>query len=130
MTERQLLALLIDVSAEEMAQIPVKYEEKARSMPRPSSRGAYNRTLAQARRNVIRSFFTLYLLGYMGLLNLSELSEHMKLGEELRSYVNSYLQGGASAPQQTRVMASVRSRLIERVSRLAQPSSMRPNVRL
>ncbi|MEM3045785.1 MAG: hypothetical protein QW057_01730 [Candidatus Bathyarchaeia archaeon] len=130
LTERQLSAILIDILAEELAQNSVKYEEKARSMPKPESRGAYNRTLTQARRNVIRSFFTLYLLGYMGLLSLPELAEHMKLGEALKSYVDSYLQGRPAGMQQTGLVESIRKHLLERLSRLVQPSSLRPASKL
>jgi len=130
LTERQLSALLIDVSAEEIAQTAVNYEEKAGSMPKPITRGAFNRTLAQARRNVVRSFFTLYLLGYVGLLGLGPLAEHVKLGEELKSYVDSYLEGRSAGPQEKRILTSIHKHLVERVSRLVQPSSLRPVLRL
>jgi len=128
LTERQLQALLIDFSSEEIAQIPVKYEEKAQTMLRPLTRGAYNRTLAQARRNVTRAFFTLYVLGYVGLLDLGELSEHMRLGDELKSYVDLYLGNRAAGPERQRVLSSVHRQLVDRVESLARPSSLRPSL--
>ena len=75
LTEAQLETLLIDLVIEDMGVSVSSYEMKARYRSRKSaakrgvSRGAFNRTLAQARRNVMRSIYTMILLSYLGLLD-------------------------------------------------------------
>ena len=61
-----------------------------RRLFRPSgrrvSRGAYNRTLIQAQNNVIRSIYTILLLGYVGLFDTPSLQPFMELSDTMQSY--------------------------------------------
>ena len=66
LTKIQLETLLIDILAENISNKPLKYEEKARfRLERAKiSRGAFNRTLSQAKQNTIKSIYTIIILGY------------------------------------------------------------------
>jgi len=57
LTKTQLETFLIDALAENLAEKSLRYEEKAklRLLRTGVSRGAFNRTLKQARRNIIQS---------------------------------------------------------------------------
>jgi hypothetical protein len=75
LTEAQLETLLLDLVIEDALKTRVPYEQKASLRTRKSrgkrgvSRGSYNRTLSQARRNVIQSIYTMLLLAYLGLFD-------------------------------------------------------------
>ena len=51
------------------------------------TRGSYNRTLIQAQNNVIRSIYTVLLLGYLGLFDTTSLQPFIELGDTIESYV-------------------------------------------
>ncbi len=75
-TRAQLETLLIDLVLEDTSGTHLPYERKAQlrhSTPRRKgvSRGAFNRTLYQARRNILRSIYTMVLLAYLGLFDYS-----------------------------------------------------------
>src|SRR5450756_236481 len=65
LTKTQLETLLIDVLAENMSGKQLKYDDKAalRLTKAKISRGAFNRTLKQSKENVIKSIYTVLLLG-------------------------------------------------------------------
>lgn len=75
LTQTQLETLLIDLVIEDEHGDHVPYEEKAAlrsksgSRSRGVSRGAFNRTLKQARDNIIRCLYTMLLLAYLGLFD-------------------------------------------------------------
>lgn len=52
------------------------------------SRGAFNRTLAQATRNIIQSIYTVFLLGYVEIFDTPTLEPFIETSNELRSYVD------------------------------------------
>jgi hypothetical protein len=62
-----------------------------RRLFRPSekriSRGSYNRSLIQAQNNVIRSVYTILLLGYVGLFDTSALQPFIELSDTLQGYL-------------------------------------------
>src|SRR5512147_1019308 len=68
LTKTQLETLLIDVLSENISGKELKYDDKAalRLTKAKISRGSFNRTLNQSRENVIRSIYTVLLLGYLG----------------------------------------------------------------
>ena len=65
LTKTQLETLLIDILAEKISGKRIVYEDKAkmRLIKSGVSRGSFNRTLAQARMNTIKSIYTIILLG-------------------------------------------------------------------
>jgi hypothetical protein len=77
LTKAQLETLLIDLVIEDNNRIRLSYQDKAsyrsrrRGRSRGVSRGAYNRTLKQARRNTTRCLHTMLLLAYLGLFDFA-----------------------------------------------------------
>jgi hypothetical protein len=51
------------------------------------SRGSYNRSLIQAQNNVIRSIYTILLLGYAGLFDTPALQPFLELSDGLQGYM-------------------------------------------
>ena len=85
------------------------------------TRGSYNRTLIQAQNNVIRSIYTVLLLGYLGLFDTASLQPFVELADTIESYV-----------QETKVNKSNRDstrhlqeRLQESISALAKRNSFK-----
>ena len=50
------------------------------------SRGSFDRTLAQARKNVVEAIYTVLLLGYTGLLETPQLEPFIEVGNRLKTY--------------------------------------------
>ena len=92
MTRTQLETLLIDILADNLARKPLKYDEKARlrSLKEGVSRGAFNRTLKQARQNIIKSIYTVILLGYFGIFENTQLDPYLEVARKLQTYIESY----------------------------------------
>ena len=65
LTKIQLEALIIDILGPQLCSKELTMKEKAnlRVLSPGVSRGSYNRTLRQARRNTIQSIYTIFLLG-------------------------------------------------------------------
>ena len=59
---------------------------RAKSYPKGVSRGAFRRVLSQACRNVVRSMYTLFLLGYIGILDTPGLHAYIDLSEMVTQY--------------------------------------------
>lgn len=77
LSETQLETLLIDLVVEDGYGTHITYEDKASIRSRTGtrtkgvSRGAFNRTLKQARKNITSCFYTMLLLTYLGLFELT-----------------------------------------------------------
>jgi len=134
LTQVQLETLLIDYLAEGFSGQRVDYETKAglrkkRVKKKGVTRGAFNRSLAQARRNVIRSIFTLVLLGYLGLFDTPSLMRYISLAEAIRSYAREYDRAVANATTptsiQVRALKMERKKILELIGQLAQPLSLK-----
>lgn len=138
LTEVQLETLLIDYLSDGFHGKHLDYETKAsiRSKPqKPSSnnrvsRGAFNRSLAQARRNVTKSIFTLVLLGYLGLFETPSLMRYQDLAETIRSYTREYdkvvYQKDKPTPTHLRAIHQAQTRILEIIEALAKPQSIKP----
>ena len=97
-----------------------------RRLYRPSgrniSRGAFNRTLIQAQNNVIRSIYTVLLLGYLGLFDNASLQPFMELSDTIQSY----MQETCQTPTDDRVaIEQLHARLLEGISSLAKRQSFK-----
>lgn len=92
LTKAQLETFLIDILAEKMAQKPMIYEDKAKLRPigEGVSRGSFNRTLGQAQRNIIRSIYTIILLGYLGIQDSPCLEPYFVIANKLGTYTEAY----------------------------------------
>lgn len=77
LSEAQMETLLIDLVVEDRYGGHITYEDKAAYKSKRGtrsqgvSRGAFNRTLNQARRNITRCLNTMLLLAYLGLFELT-----------------------------------------------------------
>ncbi len=91
-TEAQLETLLIDLVVEDAIRQQIPYEEKASLRSKKSSRtkgvsrGAFNRTLKQARRNVTRCLYTMLLLAYLGLFDFAVFRPFEEVAAKIGNY--------------------------------------------
>lgn len=130
MTKKQLETLLIDFLAENVAQKRLKYEEKGRLRLEKAgvSRGAFNRTLRQARTNIIQAIYTMFLLGYLGVFDTTQLDPYLEVGNKLQRYMDAYreiLDDEEVPSEHLRVMNMLREELRVSLDRLARPRGMK-----
>ncbi|RLI42133.1 hypothetical protein DRO59_05040 [Candidatus Bathyarchaeota archaeon] len=92
LTKIQLETLLIDILSENIAGKQLKYDEKARLRLTKAkiSRGAFNRTLKQAKENVAKSIYTVLLLGYLGIFESTTLDPYLEIANKLQAYIEAY----------------------------------------
>ena len=92
LTKTQLETLLIDVLAENISGKYLKYDEKAslRLTKAKISRGAFNRTLRQAKGNIVKAIYTVLLLGYLGIFESTTLDPYLEIANKLQKYVEAY----------------------------------------
>ena len=127
LTKAQLETLLIDILAEKNGEKALKYEEKADLRLSAVSRGSFNRTLRQARRNIIKSIYTVLLLGYLGIFEDTSLDPYLEIANKLRGYVNAYLEGSMKADakvEHLRTMDRLREELEASLEQLSSPKAL------
>jgi hypothetical protein len=92
LTKTQLETLLIDILAESMAGKQLKYDEKAgfRLTKAKLSRGSFNRTLKQSKENVVKSIYTVLLLGYLGVFDTTTLDPYLEIANKLKEYMDAH----------------------------------------
>lgn len=127
LTKTQLETLLIDVLSENLAGKQLKYDEKAklRLTKAQISRGAFNRTLRQSKENVIKSIYTVLLLGYLGVFENTTLDPYLEIANKLRQYTEAYksaLGNGNNAEEQLRIIAIIKEELETSLKQLSNPS--------
>ncbi len=107
LTKIQIETLLIDFLAANIAEKHIKMDEKARLRLKKAeiSRGAFNRTLKQARKNIIQSIYTVLLLGYLGIFDSTRLDPYIEMANKLQAYVNAYKN---ILPDKNRVKENIR----------------------
>ena len=126
LTKIQLETLLIDVLAENMSDKSLKYDEKARLRILAVSRGAFNRSLRQARQNVTQSIYTILLLGYLGILEEISLEPYLEAANKLKTYINSQRELVKRRPEeeQVRTVARLHEELRNSLEELSNPRRM------
>jgi len=121
LTIPQLETLLSDSISNEKAT-----RKGERRLFRPSaqitSRGSYNRTLIQAQNNVIRSIYTVLLIGYVGLFDSPNLQPFVELSDHLQSFLTEL---NTTQPGQSVVLQQLENRLLESISSLARRQSFK-----
>ncbi|HLE75015.1 MAG TPA: hypothetical protein VI864_03095 [Candidatus Bathyarchaeia archaeon] len=127
LTKTQLETLLIDVLAENMAGKQLKYDEKARLRLTKAkiSRGAFNRTLKQSKENVIKSIYTVLLLGYLGIFESTTLDPYLEIANKLHEYVEAHKgipQKGEELKDHLKVIEIIREELETSLKRLSSSS--------
>ena len=92
LTKTQLETLLIDILAENISGKQLKYDEKARLRLTKAkiSRGSFNRTLKQSKENVVKSIYTILLLGYLGVFESTTLDPYLEIANKLKEYIEAY----------------------------------------
>jgi hypothetical protein len=129
LTRIQLETLLIDVLSENLSGKELKYEEKAslRLMKSKISRGSFNRTLKQAKENVISSIYTILLLGYLGIFETTNLDPYLAIAGKLQTYVEALkaTAGNDKADEEsTRTIEMIRKELENGLRQLSGQSEM------
>ena len=129
LTKTQLESLLIDFLATNIAGKTLNNEEKAkmRLSKAEISRGAFNRTLRQARKNVIQSMYTILLLGYLGVFSNIRLDPYLETAGKLQDYVNAYkdvLSNSEMAEEQLRIVTMLRKELESSFEHLSGTDSL------
>jgi len=127
LTKIQIETLLIDILAENIAGKPLKYDEKARLrlLKGGISRGAFNRTLKQAKKNVIKSIYTIILLGYLGIFESTQLDPYIEVASKLQTYTKAYkdiLKGKRLTNEHVRIMNILREELEDSLTLLSSSS--------
>lgn len=119
LTRTQFETVLISLLGQELSGKPLPSNEKTALRPtRPSlTRGSFNRTLAQARRNIVKSIYTLILLGYVGLLDSPELTPFLELASRIRTYID---QRKSSVEPTTREQSQVVGLIAEELEKAIQ----------
>ena len=127
LTKTQLETLLIEVLAENMAGKQLNYDEKARLRLTKAkiSRGAFNRTLKQSKENVIKSIYTVLLLGYLGIFESTTLDPYIEIANKLHEYIEAHkgnLNEGEDTEDHLKVIDIIRKELETSLKQLSSPS--------
>ena len=126
LTKTQLETLLIDILAENISGKSLKYDQKAKLRLSAVSRGAFNRTLRQARRNVIQSIYTILLLGYLGVFEDTRLDPYLEIANKLQTYMQAYrdVAGKGEITEYLRIIDTLREELETNLEQLFKPKNM------
>jgi predicted house-cleaning noncanonical NTP pyrophosphatase (MazG superfamily) len=127
LTKIQLETLLIDVLSENISGKQLKYDEKAalRLTRAKISRGSFNRTLKQSRENVIKSIYTVLLLGYLGVFETTTLDPYLEIANKLHDYVEAHQDipnKEEELKDHLKVIEIIRNELETSLKRLSSPS--------
>lgn len=127
LTKTQLESLLIDILSENIAGKELKYDEKAalRLTKAKISRGSFNRTLRQAKENVIKSIYTVLLLGYLGVFETTTLDPYLEIANKLHDYVDAYSNMPSKEDElknHAKLIEIIRNELETSLKRLSNPS--------
>jgi hypothetical protein len=132
LTKTQLETFVIDVLAEKIAGKSMVYDTKAklRLIHSGVSRGAFNRTLAQARKNIIKSIYTVILLGYLGIHDTSSLEPYLEIANKISTYTEAYRktwQTKRTDEEYLRVIRMLQTEIEKGLQQLSKPKSMSKN---
>jgi len=127
LTKTQLETLLIDVLSENISGKQLKYDEKAnlRLTKAQISRGAFNRTLQQAKGNVVKSIYTVLLLGYLGVFEDTTLDPYLEVANKLHECIVAYKDlpnKGVELDEHLKIIETIRKELETSLKVLANPS--------
>jgi len=123
LTKTQFESLLISLLGEELAGRHLSGQEKAKLRHgRPNlTRGAFNRTVTQARGNVVASIYTILLLGYVGLFDTPELTSFLEIASRVRTYMDQRrISSQRTTEEELRVMKLIAEELEKGIKSLVQ----------
>lgn len=124
LTKKQLETFLIDILAENFLDNKVTYEEKAalRNSRKKITRGSFNRSLRQARRNLIKSIYTIMLLGYLGILDEINIYPYIEVANKIKDFKMKYqdvLEKNELDSQELKVLRLLQENLENSIGRLS-----------
>jgi hypothetical protein len=127
LTKIQLETLIIDVLTENTAGKALNYDEKARLRLTKAklSRGSFNRTLKQSKENVIKSIYTVLLLGYLGIFETTTLDPYIEIANKLKEYMDAHedlTNKSEGLEEHLKVIEIIREELETSLKRLSNPS--------
>lgn len=127
LTKTQLETLLIELLAENMAGKSLNYDEKARLRLTKAklSRGSFNRTLKQSKENVIKSIYTVLLLGYLGVFETTTLDPYLEMANKLKEYMEAHQdmpEGENELKDHLKLIQIIREELENSLKQLSNPS--------
>ena len=130
LTKTQLETLLIDILAENISGKSLKYDHKAKLRLSAVSRGAFNRTLRQARRNVIQSIYTILLLGYLGVFEDTRLDLYLEVANKLQTYMKAHkdIAEKGQTNEYLRIISTLREELETSLEQLSKPRTVPENL--
>lgn len=125
LTKTQLEILLIDILAENISGKNLTYDEKSslRLTKAKTSRGAFNRTLKQAKENVIKSIYTIILLGYLGVFESTALDPYIEIANKLKEYLEAHKDLSKEDNSKYEHLKIIREELENGLKRLSEPST-------
>ncbi len=129
LTKTQFECLLIDFLSQNLVANTTTNAEKAsfRLSKAEISRGAFNHTLKQARKNVIKAMYTVILVGYAGMFDDTRLNPYLEVANKLREYMSAYqglLSDDSFATEHLQVINVLRSELENSLERLSGTKSL------
>ncbi len=129
LTKIQIETLLIDVLGPNIGCKTLTMEEKSklRIIKDGISRGSFNRSLRQARQNVIHSLYTIFLLGYLGFFEDARLTPYLEVSNKLHSYLSAYRMvavGDAAMDEHLSVVKLLHEQLEDSLKTLSQPREL------
>ena len=129
LTKIQLETLLIDILGPNICGMDLTMDKKAklRFFKAGVSRGSFNRTLRQARQNVIKSIYTALLLGYLGIFEDARLTPYLEVSNKLHSFLETYrgtAETDARVDKSVRIVEMVHTHLKESLERMSKPREL------
>jgi PAS domain-containing protein len=100
LTKVQFETLLVDQLGHEMANKPLTRSDmlQLRRDQKGISRGSFNRTLRQARENVVEAIHTVLLLGYCGLTESPSIAPFLEASERLKGQTSQLRDAAQNEP--------------------------------
>jgi len=120
LTMIQFETILIDFFSSQFSEKYSKIKDKIKlRLKSELSRGSFNRTLKQARQNVVRSIYTILLLGYVGAFESPKLEPFLELANRIKSHVDEGRKMGDMDMERSRLVEFLRGELRDLIEDLA-----------
>ncbi|MCX6642926.1 MAG: hypothetical protein NTV15_06010 [Candidatus Bathyarchaeota archaeon] len=123
LTKIQFETLVIDLLTDLISDKKLSFNEKTLYRRTIVSRGAFSRTLGQARSKVISAIYTIILLSYIGVLDSRPFEEYEILAEKLRDYIS--VLNDSEGSQKKRQLKRIEAELLEGITILSKPTSIK-----
>lgn len=126
LTRTQFESILIDFAAENLGINKIRFEDKAKMRIKEVSRGAFNRSLRQARKNIISSIYTILLLSYIGLFKGPPFEDYELLAKKLQEYAELQKTYAERGEENLKVLLKIERELYNGIEKMARPKRLKP----